>query len=180
MVYGCRSSYTARVAFDLAVLRVALREARESKRLGRDVLAKKIGRAKSTIQGAEMGPDVPGVDTVALILEGLGIPAWEFFLQFDAHAPEAHAVKKPLREDVNTTTVPLSGHSTSRGGDAADLVGRTISHGADAHSLGAALLAAGVALAKAGAELGAQQADHAVPEARDEKPVRRRAGARRR
>lgn len=84
MVYGFGSSYTARVPFALAVLRAALREAREAKDIGRDALATKIGRAKSTIQSAEMGPDVPGVDTVALIVEGLGLTLSDFFLQLES------------------------------------------------------------------------------------------------
>lgn len=77
-----KESYTSAVPFDMEAFRIALRETREAWG-GRDKLAEKIGRAPSTIQSAELGPDMPGIDTVAAIIEGSNSTLWEFFAKLD-------------------------------------------------------------------------------------------------
>src|SRR5438309_359454 len=98
MVYALRSPYTSGVPFDLTAFRQALRVERESRIGGRDKLAARIGIAKSTIQGAEMGPDIPGIDTVAKMIEAMpGLTLSSFFAQIEGLPATAEA-----REDQSS------------------------------------------------------------------------------
>jgi ribosome-binding protein aMBF1 (putative translation factor) len=58
------------VAFTMERFREVLRAERESRVGGREKLADKTGINKTTIQNAEVGPDIPGIDTVARLVEG--------------------------------------------------------------------------------------------------------------
>ncbi len=74
------------VAFDMTHFREQLRAEREARIGGRDRLAGKVGLAKSTIQNAEMGPDIPGIDTVARLIEGMpGLTLSSFFAKLETH-----------------------------------------------------------------------------------------------
>lgn len=78
-------SYTPRgVGFDMAQFRALLRSEREARVGGRDKLAERVGVAKSTIQNAEIGPDIPGIDTVARLIEAMpGLTLSSFFARVE-------------------------------------------------------------------------------------------------
>lgn len=74
----------ARMAFELDKFRALLRKEREQRVGGRDRLAEKADVAASTVQNAEMGPDVPGIDTVARLIEAMpNLTLSDFFLQLE-------------------------------------------------------------------------------------------------
>lgn len=84
-VYDLRSqaSILPAVPFDLSRFRAHLRAERERLIGSRDKLAEKTGINKTTIQNAENGPDMPGIDTIARLIEGTGLSLSEFFLRMD-------------------------------------------------------------------------------------------------
>lgn len=91
-----KASYTLDVPFDMDTFRATLRATRE-KFGGREKLAGKIGIAKSTIQSAELGPDIPQIDTVARIIEGSGLTLSEFFAVLEN--PRADLQNEVLRDE---------------------------------------------------------------------------------
>lgn len=98
MVYHYGSLYTSRVPFDMDRFRAHLRAAREAKKVGRNTIAKKIGVSQSTIQSAEVGPDMPGIDTVARIIEAIpDLTLGRFFAQLDAAEPSARSQSSVLQ-----------------------------------------------------------------------------------
>lgn len=73
--------------FTMERFRALLRVERKARVGGRDRLAANIGVAKSTVQNAEMGPDVPGIDTVARLVGGMpGLTLAEFFAKVEEPA----------------------------------------------------------------------------------------------
>jgi transcriptional regulator with XRE-family HTH domain len=72
------------VAFTMERFREVLRAEREARVGGREKLADKTGINKTTIQNAEIGPDIPGIDTVARLVEGIGLTLPSFFEQIEA------------------------------------------------------------------------------------------------
>lgn len=105
MDYAFRSLYNCHVAFDMDKFRAALRAERVARGIGRDALATQIGVAKSTIQSAEMGPDMPGIETVAKIVEALqGLTLAQFFARLEV-------VKTTERSVQDPPAAPLSSNS---------------------------------------------------------------------
>lgn len=105
MVYAFGSPYTARVAFDIAAFRSVLRAARKEHVGGRNKLAAKVGLAKSTIQNAEMGPDIPGIETVARLVEGMGLTLSSFFAQIEGLPTDAPAKQdQPIPSGLSMVT----------------------------------------------------------------------------
>lgn len=90
--------YTLGVPFDMDRFRKLLRAQRTERVGGRDTLADLAGVNRTTIQNAEMGPDIPGIDTVAALIESMpGLRLSEFFraLETDALLPEEAEMKIP-------------------------------------------------------------------------------------
>ncbi len=117
MVYVLRSLYTRGVAFDMEAFRRALRTARETHIGGREKLADKIDVSKSTVQNAEMGPDIPGIDTVARLIEGMGLTLSEFFAALepnnDSVLPGADTISHSVRASPKEASHGSSGVSAS-------------------------------------------------------------------
>jgi DNA-binding XRE family transcriptional regulator len=91
------------VPFDLGEFRVLLRAKREllaRGEKGRERFAERIGVNKSTVQNAEMGPDIPGIDTCAKIIEGVGYTLSEFFRELES-------------QDKSATQTVISSHTSS-------------------------------------------------------------------
>lgn len=88
------------MSFTMERFRAVLREEREARIGGRDRLADKVGVAKSTIQNAEIGPDVPGIDTVARLIEAMpGLTLEEFFAKIE---------RGQRSSDTSSTGAPLA------------------------------------------------------------------------
>lgn len=57
--------------FSMETFRLCLRSEREDRVGGRERLAELSGVNKTTIQNAELGPDIPGIDTIAKLVEAM-------------------------------------------------------------------------------------------------------------
>lgn len=124
-VYDLRlgTSYTEAVSFDLDQFREHLKKARKALAGGRDHFAEKVGVNKTTIQNAENGPDIPKIDTVAKLVEGMGLTLSSFFAEIEAGAtsslhttplavdnsvhPRRRGIQ-PVQESPNVAGVPAS------------------------------------------------------------------------
>ena len=65
-------------------MRKLLKRERQARVGGRAALAQKAGVAASTIQNIETGPDVPGIETLAKLVEGMGMNLADFFSRLSA------------------------------------------------------------------------------------------------
>lgn len=84
MTYALRRPILRAVPFDMDSFRALIRAERESRVGGREKFAERIGIAKSTVQNIEVGPDIPGIDTVARIIEGMpGLTLSAFFARIE-------------------------------------------------------------------------------------------------
>jgi DNA-binding XRE family transcriptional regulator len=95
------------MTFSMDRFRAHLRAARDAHGFGRDALAEKIGIAKTTIQNAEVGPDMPGIETVARIIEGLpGYSLSAFFRQLEMAEPPVARSDQAPEERVGERPLP--------------------------------------------------------------------------
>src|SRR3954465_8822609 len=81
------------VPFTIDRFRDVLRATREELVGARDTLAEITGVNRTTIQSAEMGPKVPKLDTVARLVEGMGLTLTAFFARIDDRPPQDAAVR---------------------------------------------------------------------------------------
>lgn len=85
-VYNLRpkASYDSAVKFTMEVFRALLREEREARVGGRDSHAELAGVNRTTIQNIETGTDIPGLDTVAKLVEAMpGLTLSSFFARIE-------------------------------------------------------------------------------------------------
>lgn len=97
------ATYNAdRMVFKMAAFRALLRVEREARVGGRDKLAEAAGVNRTTIQNIETGPDMPGIETIAKLIEAMpGLSLSAFFLELETGGlgvKPATAQGKPLGE----------------------------------------------------------------------------------
>lgn len=86
--------------FTMEVFRAVLRAEREARVGGREKHAGLSGINKTTIQNAEIGPDVPGIDTVAKLVEAMpGLSLEDFFRKIE---------RRQDSSDTSVDGVPLA------------------------------------------------------------------------
>lgn len=80
MTYALKRSTLTSTMFEMELFRQVLRVERKARVGARAKHAKLAGVSQTTIQNAEMGPDVPGIDTVARLVEAMpGLTLKDFF-----------------------------------------------------------------------------------------------------
>jgi DNA-binding XRE family transcriptional regulator len=89
----------------------AKREALARGEYGREAFAEKIGVAKSTVQHAEMGPDVPQIDTCAKLIEGTGSTLSEFFLELETPDRSDLITAQKERKDPQSNPAEAVAHA---------------------------------------------------------------------
>lgn len=141
--YHLRSQafYDLAVEFQMARFRNLLRQEREARVGGRERLAERAGVHKTTIQNIETGTDMPGIDTVAKLVEAMpDFSLSAFFLQLENSSSKAVQLNSPV-----TPKPKDKDPSIPRGSDESD------SLRAEVAQLRAALVSAGSTLFAAGA-----------------------------
>ena len=111
-----QESYTSAVTFEMPRFREALRKAREDTIGGRMKLAERTGLAASTIQSAEVGPDIPSIETIARFLDGCGLTLSKFFARIDGsqqsdsqgHSESETAVLKKGNREAHNSASPMT------------------------------------------------------------------------
>lgn len=85
MTYALKRPIVDSVRFTMERFREALRDERERRVGAREKHAALAGVNKGTIQRAEVGPDIPGIDTVARLIEAMpGLTLSSFFAQIES------------------------------------------------------------------------------------------------
>lgn len=111
------ASYTPAVSFDLARFRTLLRIERKRRVGGRDKLALRAKVNKSTVQNAEQGPDIPGIDTIAKLVEAMpDLTLSEFFRRVEAEkGKEGDSLSLSASGDVDKVSSSPTGGTHGRG-----------------------------------------------------------------
>lgn len=102
--------HTVGVAFDLTRFRNLFRLERESRIGGREKLADAAGVNKTTIQNLETADDVPGIDTIAKLIEAMpGLSLSEFFRQLEKKPEAVSKLNVPVtpESDKSSTIQPI-------------------------------------------------------------------------
>lgn len=98
--------YPLAVPFSMERFRALLRKEREHRVGGREKLAQLADVHKTTIQNIEVGPDMPGIETVAKLIESMpGMSLSEFFGQLEQKnlsASQKTAVSRDTQSPAST------------------------------------------------------------------------------
>lgn len=102
MIYACSSPTIPAVAFDMNAFRAALKTQRKLRVGSRAKLVERCGApamSPTTIQNAELGPDMPGIDTVARLVEAMGLTLSTFFAQLERSQNQGLPLDASLLQD---------------------------------------------------------------------------------